>query len=37
MEVESAAVAVLEELLGLSIGFQADEQCQQEQYDVVLL
>ena len=31
------AVAELEEFLGKSIRFQADEQYQQEQYDVVLL
>ena len=37
MEEESAAVAELEEFLGKSIRFQADEQCMQEQYDVVLL
>ncbi|MEO7478597.1 MAG: ribonuclease G [Lysobacteraceae bacterium] len=37
MEEESAAVLELEEFLGKSIRFQADEQCQQEQYDVVLL
>jgi len=37
MEEESAAVVELEEFLGKSIRFQADEQCQQEQYDVVLL
>ena len=37
MEDESSAVAELEEFLGKSIRFQADEQCQQEQYDVVLL
>ncbi len=37
MEEESSAVAELEEFLGKSIRFQADEQCQQEQYDVVLL
>ena len=36
-EEESAAVAELEEFLGKSIRFQADEQYQQEQYDVVLL
>ncbi len=34
---ESAAVAELEEFLGKSIRFQADEQYAQEQYDVVLL
>ncbi|RMH91160.1 ribonuclease G [Lysobacter pythonis] len=34
---ESVAVAELEEFLGKSIRFQADEQYQQEQYDVVLL
>ena len=34
---ESNAVAELEEFLGKSIRFQADEQYQQEQYDVVLL
>ena len=37
MEEESAAVAELEEFLGKSIRFQADEHCLQEQYDVVLL
>ncbi len=37
MEEESAAVVELEEFLGKSIRFQADEQCHQEQYDVVLL
>jgi ribonuclease G len=37
MEEESAAVAELEEFLGKNIRFQADEQCMQEQYDVVLL
>ena len=36
-EEESAAVAELEEFLGKSIRFQADDQYQQEQYDVVLL
>ncbi|PJK09829.1 ribonuclease G [Lysobacteraceae bacterium NML08-0793] len=36
-EDESVAVAELEEFLGKSIRFQADEQYQQEQYDVVLL
>lgn len=34
---ESTAVAELEEFLGKSIRFQADEQYQQEQFDVVLL
>jgi len=34
---ESAAVAELEEFLGKSIRFQADEQYMQEQFDVVLL
>ncbi len=34
---ESTAVAELEEFLGKSIRFQADEQYAQEQYDVVLL
>ena len=34
---ESAAVAELEEFLGKSLRFQADEQYAQEQYDVVLL
>ena len=34
---ESAAVAELEEFLGKSIRFQADEQYAQEQFDVVLL
>ena len=37
LEDESAAVVELEEFLGKSIRFQADEQCRQEQYDVVLL
>ena len=36
-EEESVAVAELEEFLGKSIRFQADEQYAQEQYDVVLL
>ena len=36
-EEESAAVAELEEFLGKSIRFQADDQYAQEQYDVVLL
>ncbi|TDK26107.1 ribonuclease G [Luteimonas aestuarii] len=36
-EEESAAVAELEEFLGKSIRFQADDQYQQEQFDVVLL
>ena len=36
-EEESTAVAELEEFLGKSIRFQADEQYAQEQYDVVLL
>jgi len=36
-EDESAAVAELEEFLGKSIRFQADEQYLQEQFDVVLL
>ena len=36
-EEESSAVAELEEFLGKSIRFQADEQYAQEQYDVVLL
>jgi len=36
-EEESVAVAELEEFLGKSIRFQADEQYGQEQYDVVLL
>jgi len=36
-EEESATVAELEEFLGKSIRFQADEQYQQEQFDVVLL
>jgi ribonuclease G len=36
-EEESAAVAELEEFLGKSIRFQAEEQYGQEQYDVVLL
>ena len=34
---ESSAVAELEEFLGKSIRFQADEQYLQEQFDVVLL
>ena len=34
---ESVAVAELEEFLGKSIRFQADEQYAQEQFDVVLL
>jgi ribonuclease G len=34
---ESAAVAELEEFLGKSIRFQADDQYAQEQFDVVLL
>ncbi|MBS0465111.1 MAG: Rne/Rng family ribonuclease, partial [Proteobacteria bacterium] len=37
LEEESAALVELEEFLGKSIRFQADEQCRQEQYDVVLL
>lgn len=37
LEEESAAVAELEEFLGKTIRFQADEQYAQEQYDVVLL
>ncbi|HET6603532.1 MAG TPA: ribonuclease G [Xanthomonadaceae bacterium] len=37
LEEESAAVAELEEFIGKSIRFQADEQYAQEQYDVVLL
>lgn len=36
-EDESAAVAELEEFIGKSIRFQADEQYAQEQFDVVLL
>ena len=36
-EEESTAVAELEEFLGKSIRFQADEQYLQEQFDVVLL
>ena len=36
-EEESAAVAELEEFLGKSIRFQADDQYAQEQFDVVLL
>ena len=36
-EEESAAVAELEEFIGKSIRFQADEQYAQEQFDVVLL
>ena len=34
---ESAAVAELEEFLGKSIRFQAEDQYAQEQFDVVLL
>ena len=34
---ESASVAELEEFLGKSIRFQADDQYAQEQFDVVLL
>jgi len=37
LDEESAAVAELEEFIGKSIRLQADEQYQQEQYDVVLL
>jgi ribonuclease G len=37
LDEESAAVAELEEFLGKSIRFQADEQYSQEQFDVVLL
>lgn len=37
LDEESAAIAELEEFLGKSIRFQADEQYTQEQYDVVLL
>ncbi len=37
LDEESAAVAELEEFIGKSIRFQADEQYAQEQYDVVLL
>ena len=37
LEEESVAVAELEEFIGKSIRFQADEQYAQEQYDVVLL
>ncbi|MFC4728594.1 ribonuclease G [Coralloluteibacterium thermophilus] len=37
LEEDSAAVAELEEFLGKSIRFQADDQYAQEQYDVVLL
>src|SRR5690606_34399683 len=37
LEEESAAVAELEEFIGKTIRFQADEQYSQEQYDVVLL
>ena len=37
LEEESAAVAELEEFIGKTIRFQADEQYAQEQYDVVLL
>jgi ribonuclease G len=36
-EEESPAVAELEEFLGKTIRFQADEQYTQEQFDVVLL
>jgi len=37
MDEESAAVAELEEFIGKTIRFQADEQYSQEQFDVVLL
>jgi ribonuclease G len=37
LDEESTAVAELEEFIGKSIRFQADEQYAQEQYDVVLL
>ncbi len=37
IEEESAALAELEQFLGKRIRFQADEQCMQEQYDVVAL
>ncbi len=37
LEEESAAVAELEEFIGKTIRFQAEEQYSQEQYDVVLL
>jgi ribonuclease G len=37
LEEESAAVAELEEFIGKTIRFQAEEQYAQEQYDVVLL
>jgi len=37
LDEESAAVAELEEFIGKSIRLQADDQYQQEQYDVVLL
>jgi len=37
LEEESGAVAELEEFIGKTIRFQADEQYAQEQYDVVLL
>jgi len=37
LDEESSAVAELEEFIGKSIRFQADEQYAQEQYDVVLL
>jgi ribonuclease G len=37
LEEESAAVAELEEFIGKTIRFQADDQYAQEQYDVVLL
>ncbi len=37
LEEESGAVAELEEFIGKTIRFQADEQYVQEQYDVVLL
>ena len=35
-EEESAAVAELEEFIGKDIRFQPDEQCAQDQFDVVL-
>jgi Ribonuclease G/E len=37
LDEESTAVAELEEFIGKTIRFQADEQYAQEQYDVVLL
>jgi ribonuclease G len=37
LDEESGAVAELEEFIGKTIRFQADDQYTQEQYDVVLL